>query len=92
MCGFHPRTRHEGPAGQKKYSGAFSLPPAQYGGGGCLAPHPDRFTSEKETSYPRTGGWVGSRNGLDGCRKLYPSPEFDLRTVQPVMSRYTENV
>ena len=47
--------------------------------------------------YPRerpgthcTGGWVGLRAGLDICGKSRPPPGFDLRTVQPVVSRYTD--
>ena len=28
-------------------------------------------------------GWVGLRTGLDECRKFYPQPVFDPRTVQP---------
>ena len=34
-----------------------------------------------------TGGWVGPRAGLDGCRKSRPPQGFDPRTVQPVASR-----
>jgi len=33
------------------------------------------------------GGWVGHRSGLDGCgeeKNLWPLPELDFRTVQPV--------
>ena len=37
----------------------------------------------------RTGGWVGPRARLDGCRKSCPAPEFDPWTVQSVASRYT---
>jgi hypothetical protein len=47
--------------------------------------------------YPRerpgtrcTGGWVGTRAGLDVCEKSRPPPGFDPRTVQPVASRYTK--
>ena len=36
-----------------------------------------------------TAGWVGPRAGLDGCEKSPPSG-FDPRTVQPVVSRYTD--
>jgi hypothetical protein len=37
------------------------------------------------------GGWVGPRAGLDGCEKSRPPPPgFDLWTVQPVASRYTD--
>jgi hypothetical protein len=46
--------------------------------------------------YPRerpgthcTGGWVGPKTGLEGCGKSRPSPGFEIRTVQPVASRYT---
>jgi hypothetical protein len=46
--------------------------------------------------YPRerlgtqcTGGWVGSRAGLDKCEKISPPLGFDSPTVQPVDSRYT---
>ena len=35
------------------------------------------------------GGWVGSRDGLDGAENLAP-PGFDPRTVQPVISRYSD--
>jgi hypothetical protein len=37
-----------------------------------------------------TRGWVDSRAGLDRCGKISPPPGFDLRTVQPVASRYTD--
>ena len=37
-----------------------------------------------------TGGWVGPRAGLDRCVNSRPPPGFDLQTVQPVASRYTD--
>jgi hypothetical protein len=36
------------------------------------------------------GGWVGPRDGLDGCGKYRPPPGFDPRTIQPTASRYTD--
>ena len=36
-----------------------------------------------------TGGWVGPRADLDG-EKSRPPPESVPRTVQPVISRYTD--
>jgi hypothetical protein len=33
---------------------------------------------------------VGPRAGLDGCGKISLPPGFDLRTVQPVTSHYTD--
>ena len=38
------------------------------------------------------GGWVGTRAGLDGCGKSRPPPGFDPRTVQRVVSRYTDYI
>ena len=55
-----------------------------------LAPRPGRFTSDQETRYPlhrRLGGPEG-RSGR--VRKISPTPGFDLRTVQPVASCYTD--
>jgi hypothetical protein len=47
--------------------------------------------------YPRerpgthcTEGWVGPRVGLDRRGKSRPTPGFDPRTVQPVVSHYTD--
>jgi hypothetical protein len=37
-----------------------------------------------------TAGWVGLRAGLDVYEKFRPPPGFDPRTVQPVVSRYTD--
>ena len=53
--------------------------------GGWSSPRPDSFTPEKET---RSLG--GPRAVLDGSGKSHPLPEFDPRTVQPVVSRYTD--
>ena len=35
-----------------------------------------------------TGGWMGSRAGMDSCGKSPLPPEFDPRTLQYVASRY----
>jgi hypothetical protein len=37
-----------------------------------------------------TGGWVGPRAGLDVWEKILTPPVFDPRTVEPVVSRYTD--
>ena len=42
-----------------------------------------------KTRCPFTGGWIGTRAGLDGYGKSSPPPGFDPRTVQNVASRYT---
>jgi hypothetical protein len=40
---------------------------------------------------PGTGGWVGARDGLE-VYKNFPPLVFDLRTVQSVAGRYTDNI
>ena len=46
-----PRTGHEGPEGQQRYSSTLSLTSA-VDGSGCSTPRPGRFTPGKETRYP----------------------------------------
>ena len=48
-----------------------------------------RYLPLKRTGTHCTGGWVGSRAGLDRCGKSRPPPGIDPRTVQSVASRYT---
>jgi len=36
------------------------------------------------------GDLAGPWAGLDGCGKISPPPVFDPRTVQPVVSGYTD--
>jgi hypothetical protein len=83
-----PRTGHEGPEGECRYSSTISLTSAQ-DGGGWLTPRPGCFTPGKDSRYPfyrRLGG----AQGLSGrVRKISPPPGFDPRTVQPVASHYT---
>jgi hypothetical protein len=78
-----PRIDLEGPEGEYSYSSTLSLTSAPEGGG----------WSTTRPLYPRespgtqcTGGWVGTRAGLDVCGKSRPPPGLDLRTVQPVAS------
>jgi hypothetical protein len=40
--------------------------------------------TEKILGTHCTGGWVGARAGLDGCRKSRPLPGFNPQTAQPV--------
>ena len=47
------------------------------------------FTPKKRPGTHYTGGWVGSRAGLDGAENLVPTG-IRTRTVQPVVSRYTD--
>jgi hypothetical protein len=79
---FRPKTGHERPEGEQRYSSTLSLTSA-VDEGGWLTPRPGRFTSGKENRYPlhrRLGGPQGQSGRV---RKISPPPEFDPRTVQP---------
>jgi hypothetical protein len=54
--------------------------------GKCLTPRLGRFTPGKETRYWKLGG---RQRRCGRVRKISPPQEFDLRTVQPLASRYT---
>jgi hypothetical protein len=84
---------YNSPWGPKRGSRGIALPfcePRHEKGMGWLAPHPGRFTPRKETRYPlyrRLGGPQGWSGRL---RKILPPLGFDPRTIQPVVSRYTD--
>jgi hypothetical protein len=68
----HPRTGHENPAGEQRYSSTLSLT-SVLDTGGWSTPHPSRFTPRKRPGTHCTGGWVGPRAGPDrrGISRLY---------------------
>ena len=85
----HPRTGHEGPEVEKRYSPTPSLTSTQYAVG-WSTPRPGLFAPRKETRCPlyRRLGRPQGRSGQ--VRKTSPQPGFDPRTFQPVASRYTD--
>ena len=84
-----PRTDHEGPDGEYRYSSTLSLTSALEGGG-LLTPRPGRFTPRKEKPYPLYRRLVGPQGRSGRVRKISSPPGFDPRTVQPVASCYTD--
>ena len=86
-CEVHPRTGHEGPEGEQRYSSTLSFTSAQ-DGGAWSTPSPGRFTSGRPATHCR---WLGGPQGRSGwVRKISHPPGFDPRTVQSVASRYTD--
>ena len=72
------------------YSSTLSITSA-LDGGGWSTPRPDRFTPGKHPAPTvQEGGWAPGPVWT-GAQNLAPSPEFDPRTVQPVVSRYTDS-
>jgi hypothetical protein len=59
-----PRTGHEGPQGEYRYSSTLSLTSA-LNGGGWSTPRPVRFTPTERPGAHCIGGWVGPMAGLD---------------------------
>ena len=82
-----PRTGHEGPEGEQRYSSTLSLTSA-LDGCGWSTPRLGRFTPRKDPVPTVRVGGPHSRSGR--VRKISPPKGFDSRTVQPVASRYTD--
>ena len=79
------RTAHRGSSGI-----ALPIHDQTLEGGEGSASRPGRFFPPERLGTHCTGSWVGPRAGLDRCGKSRPPPGFDLRTVQPLASRYTD--
>jgi hypothetical protein len=82
---FHPRTGHEGTDG----STGIQVYNVELDGDGWSMPRPASFTPgmTRCTLYGRLGGPQGRYGQV---RKISLQPGFDPRTVQPVVSRYTD--
>jgi hypothetical protein len=57
----YPKTGHEGPDGEYRYSCTLSLTLALDGDGWSM-PHPSRFTPGKETQYPLYSRLCGAQD------------------------------
>ena len=67
----HTRTAHEDPESEYKYSSTLSLTSALDGMGGQRHA-PSNLPPGKRTGTHFIRGWVGPRDGLDGCGKSDP--------------------
>ena len=83
---FHPRTAHEGPEGDQKYSFTLSLTSALDGVGGQS--HSPATLTVGKTRYPLYGRLGGPHGRSELVRKIQSPLGFDPRTVQLVASRY----
>ena len=92
----HPRTGHEGPEGEQRYSATLSLTSSLDWVGGQRHT-PAALPLGKRPGTRVTGGWVGPRAGLDGCgksrsphRESIPGPSRPQRVATPTeLSRLT---
>jgi hypothetical protein len=92
---FHPRTGHEVPKGEQRYSSTLSLTSA-LDVDGWSTTRPGRFTPRERPGTICTGRWVVSSACLDGCgnsrlhRDSIPGPSCPLRIAIPTeLSRPT---
>ena len=88
QVGFTLFIGREGLQGDQRYSSTLFQTSALKGGEGSASP-PVRFLPPVRTRYPSYRRLFGPQ-GRSGRRKISPPPGFDPRTVQPVVSRYTE--
>jgi hypothetical protein len=84
----HPRTDHEVPEDEYRYSSTLSLISA-LDGGGWSTTGPGRFTPQDRDPYPFYGRLCRPKGRFGRVRKISATLGFDLRTVQPLASRYT---
>jgi hypothetical protein len=70
----HPKTVHEGPAEEQRYSSIISLTSKLDEVGGQLHV-PTALPPEKIRGTHCIGGWVGPRVGLEGCGKFRPQKD-----------------
>jgi hypothetical protein len=73
-CNVHPRTVHEGPAGEYNYNSTLSLTSA-LSLGWVVNATPWPFYLRERPDTHCIGGWVGLRAGLNGCGNPAPHPE-----------------
>ena len=66
----HPRTGHEGPEGEQRYSS--TLPLTSSPDGVCVNSTPRPLYPRERPGTHCIGGWRGHRAGLDGCGKSRP--------------------
>jgi hypothetical protein len=87
-CTVDPATGHGDPEEKERYSSTLSLTLTSMGWvvNATLRP----LYRRPQNRHPLYRGLGECRAGLDRCGKYRPLQGLDLRTVQPVMGRYTD--
>jgi len=85
----HPRTDHEDPEGEQKYSCTLSLTSVLDDGGWSML-RPGRFILKEENRCSWYRRLCGPQGRAEQLPKMSSSPEFHLRNFQPVASHYTD--
>jgi hypothetical protein len=82
----HPRTGHKGP--EEKHSSTLSLTLALDGVG--VQHYAPAALPRGKTRYPLYRRLGGAQGWFVCVQKILPPPGFDPRTIQQVVSRYTD--
>ena len=83
----YPRTGHEGPEWEQRYSSTLSLTSELDGMGGQR--HAPDASPPGKARHPLYRSLSGPHSRSGQLRKISPPPGFDPRTVNPVVTRYT---
>ena len=78
--GRHPKTGHEGPKVESKPNTLLSLTSALDGVGDQH--HAPANLPPVTAGSHCTGGWVGTRTGLDGCGTSAPHRDYDIKSLR----------
>jgi hypothetical protein len=81
-----PKTGHEGPEGEQRYSSTSSFTSALEWVGGQR--HAPAALTPERTQYPLYKRFGGPQGRSGRVRNISPSPRFDSQTGQPVQSLY----
>jgi hypothetical protein len=73
-----PYNRPRRPRGEYRYSSTLSLTSAL--GGWVVKATPRPFYTREKPGTPYIAGWMGPRDGLDGCGKSRPPPPTGIRS------------
>jgi hypothetical protein len=84
----HPKTGHEGPGREYRYSSTLPLTSALDGVGSQR--HTPAALPRGRTQYPSYRRLGGPLRQSGRVRKILSTVGFDPRTVQPEASRYTD--
>jgi len=84
----HPRTGHEGPEEEQRYSSTLPLTSALDGVGGQR--HAPTALPPGKTRYPLYRRLGGAQGRPGQVRKISPARGFDPWTVYPIARRYTD--
>jgi hypothetical protein len=90
FCRFHPFLQATKALTESRDIALLCFQTSALEGGEGSSSRPDRFLPPGKTRYPLYRKLGGPQSQSGQVRKISAPPDFDPRTVQPVVSRYTD--